>query len=340
MSIFAQDAHGMQILLKQVEKFEGWSGIKLNPKKTEVMYVGPKQTEPRQKQQLWYNGGALKINSEDEIYRLLGYYATADGDFTETKRKVMERTREEIRNIRHHPLEADEAVNLFISKAVGYFRFSAAIVTWSQRELEDLHKLWKQGYKAAWHLPEGTADAAVAFPKEKGALALPNPWAILTQTVIAHINRGLMHEDVVKAELLAELEEAKHDALCSSLQDIQAEMALWTWDQAKNNVWLRMAKGLQMGGEVGKEVTISLPNSFEAENAECSTEWANITRHIRTVARRLQELDHHCIEDETTPSNIDNALWSMEKAECARLAHGVRAFWKVGMQVHRLSGSI
>ena len=241
----------------------------------------------------------------------------------------MERTREEIRNIRHHPLEADEAVNLFISKAVGYFRFSAAIVTWSQRELEDLHKLWKQGYKAAWHLPEGTADAAVAFPKEKGALALPNPWAILTQTVIAHINRGLMHEDVVKAELLAELEEAKHDALCSSLQDIQAEMALWTWDQAKNNVWLRMAKGLQMGGEVGKEVTISLPNSFEAENAECSTEWANITRHIRTVARRLQELDHHCIEDETTSSHIDNALWSMEKAECARLAQGVRAFWKV-----------
>ena len=71
-----------------------------------------------------------------------------------------------------------------------------------------------------------------------------------------------------------------------------------------------------MGGEVGKEVTISLPNSFEAENAECSTEWANITRHIRTVARRLQELDHHCIEDETTPSNIDNALWSMEKAQC------------------------
>ena len=38
-----------------------------------------------------------------------------------------------------------------------------------------------------------------------------------------------MHDDVVKKELLAELEEAKHDALCSSLQDIQAEMALWSW---------------------------------------------------------------------------------------------------------------
>ena len=140
----------------------------------------------------------LKINSEDEIYRLLGYYATADGDFTETKRKVMERTRQEVTNIQHHPLEANEAVDLFISKAVGYFRFSAAIVTWSQRELENLHRLWKQGYKAAWHLPAGTADAVVAFPKERGALAYPNPWAVLTQSVIEHINRGLMHEDVVK----------------------------------------------------------------------------------------------------------------------------------------------
>ena len=177
----------MQTLLQQVEKFESWSGIKLNPKKTEAMYVGPNQTE--QKQQLWYNGGALRINSEDEIYRLLGYYATADGDFTETKRKVMERTRQEVINIQHHPLEANEAVDLFISKAVGYFRFSAAIVTWSQRELENLHRLWKQGYKAAWHLPAGAADAVVAFPKERGALAFPNPWAVLTQTVIEHIKQ-------------------------------------------------------------------------------------------------------------------------------------------------------
>ena len=186
----------------------------------------------------------------------------------------MERTRQEVLNIQHHPLEADEAVDLFISKAVGYFRFSAAIVTWSQRELENLHGLWKQGYKAAWHLPAGAADAVVAFPKERGALAFPNPWAVLTQTVIEHINRGLMHDDVVKKELLAELEEAKHDALCSSLQDIQAEMALWSWDQAKNNVWLRMAKGLQMGGEVGKEVTISLPNSIEAEEVSVSIDIA------------------------------------------------------------------
>ena len=86
----------MQKLLRQVEKFEGWSRIKLNPKKTEVMCVGSNQTEQSQTQQLWHNGGALKINSKDEIYRLLGYYATADGDFTETKRKGMERTREEI----------------------------------------------------------------------------------------------------------------------------------------------------------------------------------------------------------------------------------------------------
>ena len=333
MSIFAQDASGMQKLLRQVENFERWSGIKLNPKKTEVMYVGPNQTKQNRAQQLWYNGGALKINSEEEIYRLLGYYATADGDFTETKRRVMERTREEILNIQHHPLETDAAADLFISKAVGYFRFSAAIVTWSQRELEDLHKLWKQGYKAAWHLIAGTADATVAFPKEKGALAMPNPWAVLTQTVIAHINRGLMHDDVVKAELLAELEEAKHDALCSSLQDIQAEMALWTWDQAKNNVWLRMAKGLQLGGDVGKEITVSLPESIESESAGRSTEWANVTRHIRTVAQRLQELDHHYVENEKMPLHIDNTLWSLERADCVKLARGVKAFWRVGRKL-------
>ena len=74
-----------------------------------------------------------------------------------------------------------------------------------------------------------------------------------------------------------------------------------------------MAKGLQLGGDVGKEITVSLPESIESESAGRSTEWANVTRHIRTVAQRLQELDHHYVENEKMPLHIDNTLWSLER---------------------------
>ena len=48
---------------------------------------------------------------------------------------------------------------------MGVFRFSAALIEWSESELNDVKRLCVQAYKNAWHLPQSTASALFIFPK-------------------------------------------------------------------------------------------------------------------------------------------------------------------------------
>jgi len=58
----------------------------------------------------------------------LGLWGTARGDVAETKRKVVEKTREALELMRHHPLTEKLIVSLCTSIGVGAFRYSAALV--------------------------------------------------------------------------------------------------------------------------------------------------------------------------------------------------------------------
>jgi len=48
---------------------------------------------------------------------------------------------------------------------MGVFRFSAALIEWSESELNDVKRFCIQAYKNAWHLPQSTASAVFIFPK-------------------------------------------------------------------------------------------------------------------------------------------------------------------------------
>ena len=93
---------------------------------------------------------------------------------TSTKGRVLEKTREVLGLLTHHPLETKTAKELFQSMAVSVFRFSAAHVRWSQAELDQLESLWTRTYKRAEYLPNGTASDIFFFPKKWGVIRLMN----------------------------------------------------------------------------------------------------------------------------------------------------------------------
>jgi len=61
--------------------------------------------------------------------------------------------------IKCHPLTSELATELFTSQGMGVFRFSAALIEWSESELNDVKRFCIQAYKNAWHLPWSTASA-------------------------------------------------------------------------------------------------------------------------------------------------------------------------------------
>ena len=108
-----------------------------------------------------------------------------------TKEKVREKARNARDMLKHHPLTPELALELFMSIGIGVFRFSAALVQWTWRELMELQTIWVQAYKYTWRLPLSTASDVFIFPVSQGGLGYPVPITILTQELFAyHIRRA------------------------------------------------------------------------------------------------------------------------------------------------------
>ena len=129
-------------------------------------------------------------------------------------------------------------MQIFISKGVGNFRYSVAVVPWLEHELEQLQDLWTTGFRVAWHLGSFTAKAPFVLPAECGGLELVIPKAIMAHALTGHLQRCLLHKDVVRNMMIAELEKAKAFSLCEDFQDMWEEMDLWPWSEVQGNIWL------------------------------------------------------------------------------------------------------
>jgi hypothetical protein len=165
LSLFAQTLGGAQALLEAIQEFELWSGLKVNRKKTCAMVVERQETGQRQMDEtLVYMGQEVTFLAPSTACRYLGVWGTPTGDMSNTKERIFKRTEEARDLLRHHPLTPEQAIDLFTSIGVGAFRYSAALVPWTKKELERLEVVWVQAYKWAWSLPRTTASDVFTLP--------------------------------------------------------------------------------------------------------------------------------------------------------------------------------
>jgi len=87
----------------------------------------------------------------DDACRYLGYWGTGNGDMRVTKEVVRQKIIAARDLTKCLPLTQDLATELFTSKGMGVFRYSAAHNEWSESELNDVKRLCVQAYKNAWH---------------------------------------------------------------------------------------------------------------------------------------------------------------------------------------------
>jgi hypothetical protein len=161
LSLFAQTLGGAQAL----REFELWSGLKVNRKKTCAMVVERRgKSQCQMDETLVYMGQEVTFLAPSTACRYLGEWGTPTGDMSNTKTRIFKRTEEARDLLRHHPLTPEQAIDLFTSIGVGAFRYSAALVPWTEKELERLESVWVQAYKWAWGLPRTTASDVFTLP--------------------------------------------------------------------------------------------------------------------------------------------------------------------------------
>ena len=74
----------------------------------------------------------------DDACRYLSYCGSRNGDMRATKEVVSQKIIAARDLIRCHPLTPELATELFTSKGMGVFRFSAVLIEWSKSELNDV----------------------------------------------------------------------------------------------------------------------------------------------------------------------------------------------------------
>ena len=261
-----------------------WSNMRLNIGKTVVVDIdgGSGELYPTQ---LTYKNQPVKGFQANESCRHLGFWATPNGDVTVTKQRVLTKTEEVLGILTHHPLESNIAKELFRSMTVSVFRFSAAQVRWSQTELDKLQSLWVEAYKRAQHLAASTATDILVFLKKLGGKELSTPVNIIAQELCNNIRRCLVHEDVAKSITMQELQRAKDEWMCSTLDDLYDEMELWTWTEVQHNRW---ARAMKASNQVGVP-PMWLVDEQEDEKKQLS--WATATRPLRRLKARIVRVD-------------------------------------------------
>jgi len=76
--------------------------------------------------------------------------------------------------IKCYLLTPELSAKLFAQKGIGVFRFSAALIEWSQGKLEGLQKIWVKVYKNAWHITMVNSKLTMYLPNCRGLPLVPH----------------------------------------------------------------------------------------------------------------------------------------------------------------------
>jgi len=307
--------------------------MKINVKKTFLLVIDEdrKQRESMPAPDLRINGERLKTLDINDACRYLGYWDTGNSDMNATREVVRENARVARDLIKSHLLTPELSAELFAQKGIGAFRFSAALIEWSQSELEDLQKIWVQAYKNAWHVPWSSANSLCTFPNAEGGHECPLPSGVLTQALLQHVDQCMWHEDVVRKIVLAQLARTLTEWHCNSFTDSIDEMELWGWNVANQDFWSWLAKSLH-SQKVSVTWAEKIDQKLDSVLVPEKMSWATATRSIRKCKTRIEKIGGSRVDTEPIAWGLDiqvwNLLWTSEEA----IKKGIPILKKAGFE--------
>jgi hypothetical protein len=126
----------MTLLSQNVVKIEQFK----NTTTTKLMTVDGVAANRTDTVKVTYKNEPLTITPESEVVRYLGFWTTPNGNMQSSMDLVFERTLKTKETIQGHPLDPKEAIEVFVVKGVGNFRYLAT-ESWKRRVLDRLDRL-------------------------------------------------------------------------------------------------------------------------------------------------------------------------------------------------------
>ena len=74
------------------------------------------------------------------------------------------------------------------------------------------------------------------FQVSKEEWDILQPVEVMTEAILQHIHKGILHDDVIRDIILLELQQVKEDWLCTTWDDILDEVSLRPWNQSAHTM--------------------------------------------------------------------------------------------------------
>jgi hypothetical protein len=108
---------------------------------------------------------------------------------SKVKTHIFSATEELVGIAKHHRYLLSRMVPAMQMVVSARFRYSAALVPWTDAELDQIHKVWLQVHRSAWRSTPGDASAPLVLPETKGGCPVAHPRVLMIQALATHIEQ-------------------------------------------------------------------------------------------------------------------------------------------------------
>ena len=161
------------------------------------------------------------------------------------------------------------------------FRYSAALVPWSQSELQKLYTCWIRLHKAAWRLPNSKSfpNAQFYLPTTQGGRTITQPLVLQLQAIDIHIRSLSLWNDDIRMTAAMKIGEMFNKMKAASCEE--CALALAHKHQSQNSDvfgrFFALCDLLKVQAELPKNLLAHIPEwsswtSLQVERAKASKE--------------------------------------------------------------------
>ena len=272
---------GMMRLLEVVSKFCSWSGMRVKLKKTVITAFDYKKRTDLPTDGIRYNGVALVSLPAHESFRYLGVRASLAGrkgsvgpGTADEVLHVLSSTKELTRLLADHQIPMSFIVPAMRMVAAARFRYSAALVPWTDAELEELFKVWMQVERAAWKLQRSFPSAQFRLPPDTGGTPIDHPRVVLVQALATHVRQLVALPDGLRESTIRSYRQLCTSCGCTNERELSRYLA-----KEKKPRRCPIARLLRACGQLGME--LKLPDCLSAGKAAREVSWFALLEHIR-----------------------------------------------------------
>ena len=284
---------GMKKLLDVVARFCTWTGMRVKLTKSVITAYDFAQRADLPTDGILYQGEALTCLPANESFRYLGVRTsltvgrkrkTGQGPGTADEiQHVFSSTKELKPLLFSHQMPLPLMVPSMRMVAASRFRYSAALVPWTDAQLEELFKVWMQVERAAWKLQGSFPSAQFRLPPDSAGTPLEHPRVVLIQALSTHVRQLVALADDLRESTISRYRQLCLSCGCLNERELARHLASETQPRR-----CPIARLLRACGQLG--IDIKLPDCLTAGKAMREVSWYALREHVRARVAPEDEL--------------------------------------------------